>query len=376
MHLRSARCFLLLVVACPFLRFSAMAGDACVPPVSRTRALSWEALFQRRSGWIGGDAVDSVDLGGNRILWLFGDSLIGKVREGRREIRGMSRNAVAIQEGRNPSTARIRFFTGTDSFTGFFPPTRKGDWIWPCQGGILTAKGLYLFLPEMTRASGKDGWGFRVRRMTLAKVLNPRDDPDYWVIRRYSMPFFRSGKGERLFGIPAGRCGPWIVITGHEEDSRTGTRRMVAARIRGDRLEDFSKWEFRTKEGWSQDFGKAAPLCDDIGFERSVSFEPTLRRWLLVTSDRGLSDRILLRTAPEPWGPWSPSCLLHRVGNAGKGLFAYAAKLHPGLDGSGSALLLSYVRNASDARRLSDPHLYRPEFLRIRLPAPSGSGLP
>ena len=377
MHLRSARWFLLIATAFPFLHFSAMAGDASVPPVSFTRAPSWEALFRRDSGWIGGDVADSVDLGNGRILWLFGDSLIGKVREGRREIHGMTRNAVAIQEGSDPSTARIRFYTGPSSLRGFFAPSRKGGWIWPCQGGILTSAGLYLFLPEMTSASGKDDWGFRVRRMTLAKILNPRDDPNHWVIRRYRMPFFLGGPGrEVVFGIPAGRSGPWIVVTGHEGDSRTGSRRMLAARIMGDRLEDFSRWEFRTSTGWSHDMGKAAPLCDDIGFERSVSFHTALGRWILVTSERGLSDRILCRTAPKPWGPWSRSRLLYRVGNAGKGRFSYAAKLHQeGID-SGCELLLSYVRNTSDARRLSDPDLYRPEFVSARLSDPSGSGLP
>lgn len=365
--------------SCLLLPVEVLAGTDCQRPLHAEKARDWGTLFQRSSGWIGGDAADSVELGENRILWLFGDSLIGRIRDGRREIRGMARNAIALQEGRDPRTAHLRFFTGPDSFTEFFSPGRRGDWIWPCQGGIRTAAGLYLFLPEMTRVpSGSGARGFRVRLVTLVKITNPEDDPTRWIIRRYRMPFFRSvpGREERLFGIPAGRSGPWIIVSGHEEDYRTGKRRCLLARIRGERVEDFSKWEFRTQEGWSRNIGRGAPLCDDVGFERSLSWEPTLRRWLLVTSEKGLSDRILLRTSAEPWGPWSPPILVHQVKNVGSGLFSYAAKLHPGLDRFHSILLFSYVRNVSDLLRLSDPDVYRPEFVRIPLRKISGSRLP
>ena len=44
-------------------------------------------MFQRPSGhgWTGGDGAYSVSLPAGRTLWLFGDSVLGTVREGRRD---------------------------------------------------------------------------------------------------------------------------------------------------------------------------------------------------------------------------------------------------------------------------------------------------
>src|SRR5512135_69971 len=41
----------------------------------------YESLFQRTSGWTGGDGAYSAALGNDRFLWLFGDSLIGEVKD-------------------------------------------------------------------------------------------------------------------------------------------------------------------------------------------------------------------------------------------------------------------------------------------------------
>ncbi len=44
----------------------------------------WNAVFDRTDGWTGADAAGSVDLGDGRTLWLFGDTWISKIRDGKR----------------------------------------------------------------------------------------------------------------------------------------------------------------------------------------------------------------------------------------------------------------------------------------------------
>src|SRR5438132_1310728 len=56
------------------------------PAVVRAEpAPEWNARFAGKEGWIGGDGVYSVVLARDRILWLFGDSLLGTARNGRRD---------------------------------------------------------------------------------------------------------------------------------------------------------------------------------------------------------------------------------------------------------------------------------------------------
>jgi hypothetical protein len=44
----------------------------------------WDALFERESGWIGADGNYSIPLGGDTTLWLFSDTFVGKVKDGKR----------------------------------------------------------------------------------------------------------------------------------------------------------------------------------------------------------------------------------------------------------------------------------------------------
>ena len=70
---------------------------------------SWpeaDQLFRHDPSWIGGDAAYSVDLGGGRVLWLFGDSFIAKSPARSRADASFIRNSVAIQSGSaDPSAA-------------------------------------------------------------------------------------------------------------------------------------------------------------------------------------------------------------------------------------------------------------------------------
>jgi hypothetical protein len=71
------------------------------PPVvqSATPAPDLDALFVRADGWIGADGAFSVSLSPRRTLWLFSDTWVGKVRDGRRTDATVVNNTVGVQEG-------------------------------------------------------------------------------------------------------------------------------------------------------------------------------------------------------------------------------------------------------------------------------------
>src|SRR5436189_3915828 len=70
-----------------------------------------ELFFPASSSWRGGDAVYSVPLSSDRILWLFGDSFIAKPGATGREGGRMVRNSLAIQT----VGGGLDFFWGTEN---------------------------------------------------------------------------------------------------------------------------------------------------------------------------------------------------------------------------------------------------------------------
>ena len=286
----------------------------------------------------------------------------------------MVRNTIAIQQGMNLERTPITFYHGTMGGRpeAIFRPGAGKGWFWPCQGGIRTRAGLYIFLLRIVNVAEDPGaLGFRTDGMVLAKISNPDADPSQWIISQYTVPYyFRDQLGnERSFGIPQQRKGAWVYLSGLDYDRRGGNRYLLAARTRSERLEDFTSWEFRDGGGWTGDFRKAERLCDHVGAELSVTALPGSERHLLVTTENGLSDQIVLRTSPTPWGPWSPAVTLYRAPEPRKNrsILCYAAKAHPELARRDDELVVSYVCNTTDPVKLSEkPRLYMPEFLRVR----------
>ena len=169
------------------------------------------------------------------------------------------------------------------------------------------------------------------------------------------MPFSREGKTVYLYGL--------------EFDKASHDRYLLAGRAKIDSLEDFSTWEFYTDGGWQHDFRNASRLCDHIGAELSVSCLPGFRRYVLVYTENGLSDKIMLRWAASPVGPWSEAQTIYRTPEMSwdSSYFCYAAKGHPELARQEDELIVSYVCNANDFWKMAgDARIYRPKFVRVK----------
>src|SRR5262245_8282131 len=102
--------------------------------------------------------------------------------------------------------------------------------------------------------------------------------------------------------------------------------------------------------------------------EYSVSYLSGVGRYVAVYTDRGLSDRIMARAAPAPWGPWSAPTALYRCPDVRRDrrIFCYGAKAHPEQT-TGDELIVSYVANSFDFWHVAkDARLYWPRFVQVR----------
>ena len=337
---------------------------------------AYDQIFQRTNGWIGADGDVAVTLTNGLTLWLFSDSFIGDVSGGRREHASMIHHSFAWQHGTNPISAQVEWFYAK-SIAG-----KPGSLITPADGeghfwifdALMAKEKLFLFLAQIHQTDAKDAFGFQQIGTWLGEVSNPLAPPTEWHIEQKKIPFAKYGAGENYsFGSASLVTNGFVYVYGTREQKQIGRgKKMILARAPETDLENFPLWQFRTRVGWTTNVAAAADLCDEMASEYSVSWLPALRRFVLVCTENGLSEKILVRTAIQPWGPWSEATVVYHCPEAAwdKNIFCYAAKAHPMLADASNELMITYAANSFKFEQLmSDARLYWPRFVRVRLSA-------
>jgi hypothetical protein len=334
-------------------------------------APEWDALFQQRDGWIGADGAYSVLVGPNRVLWLFSDTWVGKVRDGKRTDATIVNNSLALQEGFDPATAKVEYWIRRDAAgkpEAFLKPDDGRGWFWLHAGALVEGK-LYLFLLQIERTAGTGVFSFKQIGEWLGIVDNPNDHPWRWRIRQKKLPFAVFTEARHVaFGAATLVEGGELFVYGTQvTPGRRNESELVIAKVNVRQVEDFSAWSFWYQGTWQRDPTRLDALVPGMAAEFSVHRQPGQNECTLVYTERGLSPRILRRTAPTPTGPWTSSVVLYTCPEMqrDKNLFTYAAKAHPEISPSGR-LLVTYVVNSLDFWQVArDASLYWPRFVSV-----------
>ena len=338
-----------------------------------TIAESWNQMFLTKSGWIGGDAVYSVPVQNQKILWLFGDSIYGKVVDGQRKDSVMIRNAIALSS-QNPAFGDAVFpeRIKEGKITGFFQAAGDGSYLWPL--GNWTDQGsTHIFFAKMVDTKGGGVFGFEQKELLLATIQDNSGNPLDWKILYQKVPFFqRNQSGEVNFGSSVLAEGEWIYVYGYKDLAKPtfGSRSMVVARVPRHSFGDYSKWEFHGLDGWKNNISDVKEQFRGVATEYSVIYLKNRKSYLATYTENGLGENILGRMAKSPAGPWSEPFVIYRCPESSKDkkLFTYSSKAH-GWYGDGKQVLVSYCVNSWDFGRLfQDQAVYRPMFLLATIP--------
>jgi Domain of unknown function (DUF4185) len=345
-----------------------------LPPqvVKAESATEWNVKFDGKEGWIGGDGAYSVTLGPKRVLWLFGDTILGTAKDGKRSGASMVNNTIGIQNGVDKDSP-IRFVSGKPKDgkpSALFVPADGKGFFWP-QAALRDADRLFAFLPRIEKTKDPGAFGFKQIGQVLAVIENPDDQPEKWRTQQHNVPHVDfAEKRERSWGSALlGEDGQVYIYGFDQRKGKGGKRELTLARAPSGKLTDFTAWQFRTADGWSEKPGDAANLADGLATEFSVSRLEDAKTYVLVYTENGLSDKILGRFSPAPHGPWSAPVLLYRCPEMAKdkGVFSYAAKAHPWAT-NGNELVVSYCVNTWDFWQVfKDDSVYRPRFVRVTL---------
>jgi hypothetical protein len=337
------------------------AGVACTSAAPHLTAEPWpeaNALFTRDSSWIGGDGAYSVDLGGGRVLWLFGDSFVATSPARRRDESYMVRNSVALQTGYDPTRAFMRFYyRQVDGHPASFVPEDGGFWLWPGHG-IRRGDRALLFYGRVYQAS-EGMWGFASGSWTAFLVENPDEEPSAW---RMSEATVAPQVGDVGLGGAVFELGEHLYVYGNGGDfhaiylARFATERAMAG--------DLTAPEWWTGSGYG-DVSKREPVLAIGAPEYSVHYAAPLGRYVLTETEGFGASTLAIRTAPAPEGPWSdPTDVLRPPESFAQDPFVYAGKAHPEL--RGAELAATYVPSGfEDSPPDPGELLYYPRFLRI-----------
>ena len=357
----------ILAAAFALLAVSGIAGDFSfhVSP-----APEWNRMLQSTNGWLGADVAYSVPMGPDKTLWIFGDTFVGKIQDGKRTRAKMIHSSIAIQHfGTEP-----QFYYPTDKNHGaqsFIKSLGPRTYFW-LSDGARTEQGLYIFVQQVQWLNDS-AWGFQCAGTWLAFVDNPDAPPARWKVSMHKLPFIRLPDGEDVvLGCEMLKSGNYIYNYGYSNHTNsTAVKNLILVRAPEDDLGNTNVWEFYSNGGWTKNFDKTTSIFSGAGAEGSVSWQPFLKKLVYVYSD-GIWGTILMRTADAPEGPWSRPMKLYQCPDMkfSPHVFCYAAKGHPELSAT-NELLISYAANSESLSEvMNDPRLYWPRFIRVTFEKP------
>jgi hypothetical protein len=356
---------------CVFGLVVAGCGDDLRAAAVEASGASWtdaDALFHQDPRWLGSDGAYSIDLGGGRVAWLFGDTFVATTDAHVRTQAVMPRNTVAVETGLDPTRATMAFAWGDDGGTpaSFFPED-GARWHWPGGGVRLPGGPLIVFLSIEQASSG--GLGFDGAGWRAVAIANPDDPPSAWRQTRLDPP---SQAWDANVGTAVALDGDFVDVLATDAAHRGMLARFPVASLATGAAGALGSIQWWDGTAWGA--GPPAVVIDDAGSEASLQRNKELRLWIHVASRGFGATTIAVRTAPDVTGPWSaPQDAFTPPESLGPDPFVYAGKAHPELATGDGTLAVTYAVNSFTFADLLTPEgqltLGWPRFAKLTLMA-------
>lgn len=358
------------------------------------KAPEWDALFDRTSGWFGGDGIFAFTLDGREtpgaaqksdaLIW-FSDTMLGDIVNNQAQPGyQMINNSIAVLKNGIADSAHIRFYwkkQGNKNASLFIPrtpATEAGDYYWLGDGFVNQEKqhDLYIFGYRIRNIANGGAFGFKETGNTLI-IVPAGNQPPFTEDRQLDIPFFEGmnidstgtfGAGIYLNTKEAGAREPdgYAYIYG----IRGADKRLMVARVKPAEIEAFDKWMFWDGKDWIGDVNKIATVTDRLSNELGL-MQLSDGRYALIFQGDGLGKYVAARLSNTPYGPFGRLINLYDCSNevAGdKDFFPYNAKVHP-VFSTPDELLISFNVNSFDFFNdiKHTANLYRPRFIKVKI---------
>jgi len=356
------------------------------------RAPEWTDVFNRSTGWFGGDGIFAIPYNGveaqadqrqDSVLFLFSDTMVGQITEGKLQPGyAMVNNSVAITHGNDP--ASIKFHVAGDDknpatlFVPKTPAAQPGDYYWLGDGFVNQARdnNIYIFAYRIHNTNDSSLFPFRTVGNALIEIDHNSRFP-FANQRQLDLPVIPQDTASRK--IEADSFGAAVLINTGQAGSpnadgygyiygvRGKDKQLVAGRVKPADIENFADWQYWNGSGWTSDIGSMAAIADSVSNELSVTPLPD-GRFALIYQYAGIYPQIYMQVGDTPVGPFGPRLEIWNTTNdiQDADLFTYNAKAHPAISKPGE-LLVSYNVNSFKFHDVIEqkPNLYRPRFVRV-----------
>ncbi len=303
---------------------------------------------------------------GDRSVWLYGDSILSLEGEDGSAWRDNTWSWTTDLDGSDGTTgfdepvdalgAPEEFFPETDEEAQFNAAHRGDDCIEPCgarkilwpmdavhdapQDRVLAAYVKIYGEPGAWNFYGM-GYGMAVWSDPDAAVERPEVAPGG------DEPTLLFTDEEHNFGVAMLAEGEDLYAYACESRGGDWGKPCLLARVALAEVLDRDAWRFWDGEAWSSRVDDAAVVFEGNS-QMTVHYNPHLGAYLAVHVD-GVSDDVVMRTAPAPEGPWSQAVHAFTAEPAHGDGFVYCGLAHEELMGEGGRLeYVSYYRGTGD----------------------------
>lgn len=332
------------------------------------------AAFRHSSGWTGADGANSIPIHSQRTLWVFDDTFIGRIENGRRVAARMINNTFAWQA--LPATGQpMQFFWRSEQAqpAAVLEPDDAASWYWPGDGRMVGGR-LYMLAKRVRKqAAGEPGFQFDWYGNDLLEIENPADEPTHWRWRRVALP---SGGDSPQLSSACLVDDEFFYIYGLFPAAKLAPlkRSLAVVRIATSELAESKStaWQFWTDDGtggrWAETPKHLAVLFNDAAPEMTFTRVPGIKGLVATYTSLGMSAEIRVRIAERPEGPWSDPTVVYRCPEAAQKLHVYAAKAHPELATAPGEMVITYCVNIGSLKEhVERPDVYRPHAIRVRV---------
>lgn len=363
-----------------------VAGDCAADVV--TPAESWVAadgMFRKDPQWRGGDGAHSIPIGGNKVLWTFGDSFIdvqpyspNASVEWSRIGSHFIRNSVAVQTGTDPADPATTFkgyWLGGTSPSDFFAGTATDRWIWDV-GGVMVGNRLLVWTGER----GGAGLGVYEQEIVVHVDDPAATEPDQWVQNQAFPPSPAAHFGFWPEPVSVYQEGGYVYVF-YTGGGPAGCSAPAGVRLARFSEADLAAGTFTNRHWWDGSGYRPASTftpCDGAPpVIPKMSMAAGGAGGAIVKDASGQYDEyagaafyggLLVQSAPAPTGPWPGARnVLTAPESTWESAETYIWVPHPHLTGVPAGTMWT-TWNSNGASVFTNERLYYPRFAKTAAP--------